>query len=65
MRTICETIDDEIFVDLILEPHDEEKLHDRSIEPIRIYINGLFLNLWVRTATARELYGEQDWIDDE
>lgn len=65
MRTICETIDDETYIDLILEPNDERELHDRSIEPVRIYINGQFLNLWVRTATARELYGEQDGVDDE
>lgn len=65
MRTIYETIDDETYIDLVLEPSDEKHLRDQSIEPVRIYINGQFLNLWVRTATARELFGETDWIDDE
>ena len=65
MRTISENFDDEIYVDLILEPKEVESLHDQSIEPTRILINGIILNIWVRTATARELYGDDQYFDDE
>jgi len=65
MRTISETIDDETYIDLIIEPEEVQAIHDRSMEPVRIIVNGAILNLWVRTATARELYGEDQYFDDE
>ena len=65
MRTINETIDDEIYIDCIIEPKDEEALHDQSLEPIRILVDGKIINIWVRRATARELYGDGQWCDDE
>ena len=61
MKVIQETVDDELFIDLILEPREVEDLHDQSIEPSRIEINGIAINLWVRTATQRELYDDYEW----
>lgn len=65
MRTISETIDDETYIDLVIDPSEVRSLHDQSLEPVRLIINGTILNLWVRTATARELYGDEQYFDDE
>lgn len=65
MRTISETIDNETYIDLIIDPTEVQELHDQSIEPVRLIVNGIILNLWVRTATARELYGDDQYFDDE
>ena len=65
MRIIKELIDDDIFIDIILEPADIECLNDVSLEPAQIEIDDKVINLWVRTATTRELYDYSEWEDDE
>lgn len=65
MRTISETIDNETYIDLIINPDEVQALHDRSMEPVRLIINGTILNLWVRTATPREMFGDDQFYDDE
>ena len=60
MRIINELIDGEIFIDAILEKEEIDELHEQSIEPIQVEVNGVTINLWVRTATMRELYEEWD-----
>lgn len=65
MRTISETIDNETYIDLIIDPEEVQLLHDRSMEPVRLILNGTILNLWVRTATPREMFGDGQYYDDE
>ncbi len=65
MRILKEIIDDDIFIDLILDPKDVEQIHEQSIEPQAVNLGPLTINLWVRTATQRELYDEAHWTDDE
>lgn len=65
MRTISETIDDETYIDLVIDPSEVEMLHDRSMKPVRLLKNGMILNIWVRTATPREIYGDGEYYDDE
>lgn len=65
MRTIQELVDEEIFIDLILEPREVTNLHDQSIEPVQLEVNGQIINLWVRTATQRELYSDWNDCDDD
>lgn len=60
MRTIKEVIDNEIFIDAILEPREVDNLHDQSIEPVQFEINGTVINLWIRTATMRELWDYEE-----
>ena len=64
MRTISETLDEEVYIDVILDPEDEEKMHDQSLDPVRVLIDGQIINIWVRMATARELYGDCYWEQD-
>ena len=58
MRTISDSLEEEVYIDVILEPEDEEKIHDQSLDPVRVLVNGQIINIWVRMATARELYGD-------
>ena len=61
MKTIHEQVDDETYIDFILEPKDFTKLQDQSLEPTQIILNNQVINVWIRPATARELY--EEWPD--
>lgn len=63
MKTIHELVDNEIYLDLVLEPKEISRLQDRELEPTQVYLNGQIVNLWVRPCTDREL--ERLFEDDE
>lgn len=55
MRTIHEKIDNETYVDFVLEPKDVNKLLEKTLEPTQVILNDQIFNIWIRPATQREL----------
>jgi hypothetical protein len=63
MRTIHELVDNETYLDLVLDPKDISQLQERELEPTQVLLNGQIVNIWVRPCTNRELY--ENWESDE
>jgi len=63
MRKIHEQVDDEIFLDLALNPKEITRLQEEALEPTQIILNDQIINIWVRPFTDRELY--QNFEDDD
>ena len=65
MRIHNETIDDNVFIDFILDHKDIEGLIEKSLQPKILRLGNVNLNLWIRMATDRELYEIEDYENDE
>ena len=60
MKIITEYFDNEYYIDFVLEPSEVDNMHDESIHPVTIDIFGKPVNFWIRTATQRELYEDDE-----
>lgn len=65
MRIHNETIDDNVFIDFILDDNDIESLIEKSLQPKIVRLGNLNLNLWIRMATSREIYELDEFENDE
>ena|GEM_PF-6980830 len=65
MRISKEVIDDNVFIDFIMDPRDVDALKEKALEPTIIRMGELHLNFWIRMATDREMYNDFECTDDE